>query len=443
MFFKKNMLSSSLKVFFIKMNSEIIAPQLADGMPEAATTFVANLFPDKAVGDNINDMDIDALSGQIIRDIEKKTNNKDKPKSWWQSVKSAFNRGKTEGKGGIKGFFKGCWEATKTGWRNTNKYVKTAIGAGCLLAGPLLMPLLSSADAGTSATSAALQSASKFSSWSYNISYIGYLLAHPTDALASSLIAPILSLTTGVGSLISGGIELFRDFAGGIVPKKIFNVAQSKWNDIIEYARYEHKQKCKLQNKNDINSKSFIISELNAVINAIKTEYKYFYNSNYPDGQDKDLQVVLNEYLKSLKERASKSQDNFKLHRANVYPEILQEREQQKVKLINSDRNYDNNYDDDTTNNNSNASSLNHSAGERKPAHNNMVHKDTLLNTQNTAQYSDGSNVLNMEPLSGEPLTNNKYNIYKNKTSKNGEIDINNLKHSSNNQEKSYLKNKF
>ena len=318
MFFKKNMLSSSLKVFFIKMNSEIIAPQLADGMPEAATTFVANLFPDKAVGDNINDMDIDALSGQIIRDIEKKTNNKDKPKSWWQSVKSAFNRGKTEGKGGIKGFFKGCWEATKTGWRNTNKYVKTAIGAGCLLAGPLLMPLLSSADAGTSATSAALQSASKFSSWSYNISYIGYLLAHPTDALASSLIAPILSLTTGVGSLISGGIELFRDFAGGIVPKKIFNVAQSKWNDIIEYARYEHKQKCKLQNKNDINSKSFIISELNAVINAIKTEYKYFYNSNYPDGQDKDLQVVLNEYLKSLKERASKTTSDSK-SKTNVY----------------------------------------------------------------------------------------------------------------------------
>ena len=72
-----------------------------------------------------------------------------------------------------------------------------------------------------------------------------------------------------------------------------------------------------------------------------------------------------------------------------------------------------------------------------------MVHKDTLLNTQNTAQYSDGSNVLNMEPLSGEPLTNNKYNTYKKKTSKNDEIYINNLKHSSNNQEKSYLKNKF
>ena len=180
-----------------------------------------------------------------------------------------------------------------------------AIGAGCLLAGPLLMPLLSVTSSGTSAISATLQLASKFS-------------------------APALSLATGVCRLISGGVDVARDIVNYVSPNKCFNVAQSKWNDIIEYARHEHKQKCKLQNENDINSKKFIISELNAVMNAIKTEYKYFYNSNYPDGQDEDLQVVLNEYLKSLKERASKSPDNFKLYRADVYPELSTENNIQK-----------------------------------------------------------------------------------------------------------------
>lgn len=296
------------------MDNDIISPQLQSDLPQEVSSFVSNIFSKQ----KITEQDICNLSKKLVKQVHDNTNQQDKPKSWWQSVKSAFNRGKTEGKGGIKGFFKGCWEATKTGWRNTNKYAKIAIGAGCLLAGPLLMPLLSGADAGTSATSATLQSASQFSSLSYNFSYIGYLLSHPTDTLFSSLIAPALSLVTGVGSLISGGVEVARDVVNYVSPNKCFNVAQSRWNDIIAYAKYEHKQKCISQQASDINSKSFIISELNAVMNAIKTEYPYFYNSNYPDGQDKDLQVVLNEYLKSLKERASKTTSDSK-SKTNVY----------------------------------------------------------------------------------------------------------------------------
>ena len=311
-FLKKICYSNKLDIF--KMNNDIITQQQQNEIQSAMLSFVVELKS------NTNSNTLDDITAQFVKDIEtqNKNENRDKPKSWWQSVKSAFNRGKTEGKGGIKGFFKGCWEATKTGWRNTNKYAKMAIGAGCLLAGPLLMPLLSVASSGTSATSATLQSASQFSSLSYNFSYIGYLLSHPTDTLFSSLIAPALSLVTGVGSLISGGVEIARDVVNYVSPNKCFNVAQSRWNDIIAYAKYEHKQKCISQQASDINSKSFIISELNAVMNAIKTEYPYFYNSNYPDGQDKDLQVVLNEYLKSLKERASKTTSDSK-SKTNVY----------------------------------------------------------------------------------------------------------------------------
>ena len=288
------------------MDNDIISPQLQSYLPQEVISFVSNIFSKQ----KITKQDICDLSKNLVKQVHDNTEQQDKPKSWWQSVKSAFNRGKTEGKGGIKGFFKGCWEATKTGWRNTNKYAKMAIGAGCLLAGPLLMPLLSVTSSGTSATSATLQSASQFSSLSYNFSYIGYLFAHHTDTLASSLIAPVLSLATGVGSLISGGVEVARDIVNYVSPDKCFNVAQSRWHDIIAYAKYEHKQKCISSQTININSKEFIISELNAVIKAIKTEYKYFYNSNYPNDPDEDLQVVLNEYLKSLKERASKSQDN-------------------------------------------------------------------------------------------------------------------------------------
>lgn len=297
------------------MNNDIITQQQQNEIPPAMLSFVV------AQKSNENNNTLDDITAQFVKDIEaqNKNENKDKPKSWWQSVKSAFNRGKTEGNGGIKGFFKGCWEATKAGWRNTNKYVKTAIGAGCLLAGPLLMPLLSGVNAGTSATSTALQSAGKFSSWSYNLSYLGYVLSHPTDTLFSSLIAPALSLVTGVGSLISGGMEVARDIVNYVFPNKCFNVAQSRWNDIIAYAKYEYKCLIKKTNKTyDINSHTFITGELSHVLRTIKTEYPYFYNSNYPDRQDKDLQVVLNEYLKSLKERASKTTSDSK-NKTNVH----------------------------------------------------------------------------------------------------------------------------
>ena len=282
------------------MNNDIITQQQQNEIPPAMLSFVV------AQKSNENNNTLDGITAPFIQELEARNKNdsRDKPKSWWQSVKSAFNRGNTEGKGGIKGFFKGCWEATKTGWRNTNKYAKMAIGAGCLLAGPLLMPLLSVTSSGTSATSATLQSAGQFSSVSYNFSYIGYLLSHHTDTLVSSLIAPVLSLATGVGSLISGGMEVARDVVNYVSPNKCFNVAQSRWNDIIAYAKYEHK--CLIEKTNkiyDINNKDFITSELLHVLRTIKTEYPYFYNSNYPDGQDKDLQVVLNEYLKSLKEQ--------------------------------------------------------------------------------------------------------------------------------------------
>ena len=43
-------------------------------------------------------------------------------KSWWQSVKDAFKSGKRSG--GVGGFFKGCWEAVKTGWRKTPTWIK-------------------------------------------------------------------------------------------------------------------------------------------------------------------------------------------------------------------------------------------------------------------------------------------------------------------------------
>ena len=71
-----------------------------------------------------------------------KKEQEEKNKSWWQSVKSAFNRGKAEGNGGVKGFFKGCWEATKTGWQKAPTLAKVGVGAGLIAAGILSTPLM-------------------------------------------------------------------------------------------------------------------------------------------------------------------------------------------------------------------------------------------------------------------------------------------------------------
>ncbi|MBQ7552703.1 MAG: hypothetical protein IJT15_04655 [Rickettsiales bacterium] len=409
------------------MNDDIIIQTQINKVQAEMGDFVFQLE------NNENNKTLDNITAQFVKDIEtqNKNENRDKPKSWWQSVKSAFNRGKTEGKNGFKGFFKGCWEATKTGWQNTNKYAKMAIGAGCLLAGPLLMPLLSGASTGTSATSATLQSASQFSSLSYNFSYIGYLFAHHTDTLASSLIAPVLSLATGVGSLISGGVEVARDIINYVSPKTCFNVAQSRWNDIIAYAKYEHKQKCISQQASDINSKSFIISELNAVINAIKTEYPYFYNGNYPDGQDKDLQVVLNEYLNSLRDRYWNSQLELKHKDASL--ELSQN--QQHINKLSPviEKNRVNERDEENNNNITNNMSLNKSLQgimDRKQQYKSGDRQVMRRNAKNNfkknhKKHRDIRNLLGINNDANNDVHTGQYNSYKSENSKNDEIDSN------------------
>ena len=69
-----------------------------------------------------------------------KKEQEEKNKSWWQSVKDAFNRGKTEGHGVVTGFFKGCWEATKTGWSKAPTWAKVGVGAGLIAGSALCMP---------------------------------------------------------------------------------------------------------------------------------------------------------------------------------------------------------------------------------------------------------------------------------------------------------------
>ena len=426
------------------MNNDIITQQQQNEIQSAMLSFVVELKS------NTNSNTLDDITAQFVKDIEtqNKNENRDKPKSWWQSIKSAFNRGKIEGNGGIKGFFKGCWEATKTGWRNTNKYAKMAIGAGCLLAGPLLMPLLSVTSSGTSATSATLQSASQFSSLSYNFSYIGYLLSHPTDTLVSSLIAPALSLVTGVGSLISGGVEVARDVVNYVSPNKCFNATQSRWNDIIAYAKYEHKCLIEKTNKTyDINSRRFITSELLHVLRTIKTEYPYFYNSNYPDGQDKDLQVVLNEYLKSLRDKYCNSQ--LELKHKDVSLELLQNQQHINKLLPVNEIKRDNKQDEKNNNNISNNVSLNESLqditeGEQCNSGDGQVMKRNVKNNfkKNTKKHRNIRNLLISNNNTNNNIHTDQYNSYKNKNSKNDEIDSNNLTHLRNDK-KSYLKNKF
>ena len=416
------------------MNDDIIMPAQVNNVPPDMHDFVFQ--PEN----NENNKTLDGITAQFVKNIETQNKNeeRDKPKSWWQSVKSAFNRGKTEGKNGFKGFFKGCWEATKTGWRNTNKYAKMAIGAGCLLAGPLLMPLLSGVSTGTSATSATLQSASQFSSLSYNFSYIGYLFAHHTDTLASSLIAPVLSLATGVGSLISGGVEVARDIVNYVSPDKCFNVAQSRWNDIIAYAKYEHKQKCISQQASDINSKSFIISELNAVINAIKTEYPYFYNGNYPNGPDEDLQVVLNEYLKSLKERYWNSQ--LELKHTDVSMEPRQNQHINKLlpvlKIDSKNKRYEKNNNNITNNMSPNKNLKDITDWKQQyPSGDGQVTKRNVKNDFKKKHKKHKSisirNLLGINNNTNNDVHKDQYNSYENKTSKNDGINSNNLSHSS------------
>ena len=426
------------------MNNDIITQQQQNEIPPAMLSFVV------AQKSNENNNTLDGITAPFIQELEARNKNdsRDKPKSWWQSVKSAFNRGNTEGKGGIKGFFKGCWEATKTGWRNTNKYAKMAIGAGCLLAGPLLMPLLSVTSSGTSATSATLQSAGQFSSVSYNFSYIGYLLSHPTDTLVSSLIAPVLSLTTGVGSLISGGMEVARDVVNYVSPNKCFNVAQSRWNDIIAYAKYEHKCLIEKTNKTyDINNKDFITSELLHVLRTIQTEYPYFYNSNYSDGQDKDLQVVLNEYLKSLRERYLKS--HLALRCKDVYPELLQNQQHINTPSLVNEINSDNERDDKNNNNITTNVLLNESLkditeGEQCNSGDREAMKRNVKNDfkKKHKKYDDIRKFLKINKNTNNDIHTDQYNSYEDKTSNNNETEGNNLEYL-NDEKKSYLKNKF
>ena len=88
------------------MENDIISPQPQSDLSPEISSVVSNIFLKQE--QNITEKDICDLSKKLVEQVHDNTNQQDKPKSWWQSVKSAFNRGKPEGNGGIKGFFKGC-----------------------------------------------------------------------------------------------------------------------------------------------------------------------------------------------------------------------------------------------------------------------------------------------------------------------------------------------
>ena len=183
---------------------------------------------------------------------------KEKNKSWWQSVKDAFNRGKAEGKGGIKGFFKGCWEATKTGWQKAPTWAKVGVGAGLIAGSALCMPI--------STYTVVPGGHSIFTGTSFSLKTIPLLLSHP-----SSWILPqsILPLTMICGGANIAGRELGmagKEYVDKIRTKLNMTDKEKKWHDTV------------LDKKSEVIEKKrafllFLISTLNKPLQQRRLSY--------------------------------------------------------------------------------------------------------------------------------------------------------------------------
>ena len=136
---------------------------------------------------------------KINNNEERYQNEKEeKNKSWWQSVKDAFNRGKAEGNGGVKGFFKGCWYATETGWSKAPTWAKVGVGAGLIAGSALCMPLHTFTFVNGSGPGI-------FTGTSFSLGTIPHLLSHPSVWVTNP--GPLAMI--GAGTLLgtSGALE--------------------------------------------------------------------------------------------------------------------------------------------------------------------------------------------------------------------------------------------
>ena len=177
-----------------------------------------------------NEKTVNELYDKVFNSLDleyKKYQNeeKEKNKSWWQSVKDAFNRGKTEGHGGVKGFFKGCWEATKTGWSKAPTWAKVGVGAGLIAGSALCMPI--------STYTVVPGGHSIFTGTSFSLKTIPLLLSHP-----SSWILPqnILPLTMIWGGANIAGRELGmagKEYVDKIRTKLNMTDEEKKWHDTV------------------------------------------------------------------------------------------------------------------------------------------------------------------------------------------------------------------
>ena len=184
------------------------------------------------------------------------------------------------------------------------------------------------------------------------------------------------------------------------------------------------------------------------MLQTIKNEYPYFYNSNYPDGNDKDLQVVLNEYLNSLRDRYWNSQLELKHKDASL--ELSQN--QQHINKLSPviEKNRVNERDEENNNNITNNMSLNKSLQDimdRKQQYNSGDGQVMWRNAKNNfkknhKKHRDIRNLLGIHSNTNNDVHTGQYNSYKNEKSKNDGINSNNLARSRNDK-KSYLKNKF